>query len=1414
MSDNLLNPEFIFEVSWEVCNNAGGIYTVVSSKARTLYDEYDDNLIFIGPDVWRSSSDNPEFTEDPELFLSWRLKAREQGLVFKVGRWNIPGNPIAIIVDFTGFISQKDEIFKEAWEAYNLDSLSGGWDYVEPVLFGYAAGKVIESYFRCKHAARLDIVAHFHEWMTGAGVLYLHEKIPQIATVFTAHSTILGKSIASSDMALYSQLNQIDIENMTKELSIISKQSLEKLSAQSADCFTTVSSLTAEECSYFLKKEVDIITPNGFDDSIVPLADIFSEKREEARELMFKVAGILFGYKIERENCLLLGCGGRYEYKSKGLDIMLDSLGQLRDADLSKNLLVFVMVPANHYGPRKKLIEKLAHPEKEIEFEQKILTHGLHDAELDPIMKKIKEFGFSNGIEERVKIVFVPSVLNGGDGIFNKNFYDMLIGFDLTLFPVYYEPWGYTPLESLSFHVPTITTTLSGMGAWIKEKYDDTEDGIEILERDDENREEVVAQVVKNIVNFSRYSKKEFNRSREKAYYISRIALWKNLIKYYKQAYDIALRKVRNREDTFQIKEPIKLIDLEIKRPVSNKPVWKRLFIDANLPEKFRGLKELSNNLWWTWNDSASDLFEYIDSKLWNKVHHNPLVLLEEVSYRRFTELEADNYFLDTLNSVYDQFKEYMAKATDEVPKLAYFSMEYGFHDTLKIFSGGLGILAGDYLKEASDSNVKMVAVGLLYRYGYFKQELSISGEQLAIYNPQKFSHMCIEPIRDGKGNWKKIMIALPGRALYARIWKVNVGRIKLYLLDTDFNLNLEQDRSITHMLYGGDLENRLKQEILLGIGGIKMLSELGMKPDLYHCNEGHAAFIGLERMRVYIQHRKFSFLESLEIVRSSTLFTTHTPVPAGHDAFDEDLLRTYLAHYSQELDISWNQFTNLGKIHPDDVKEKFSMSYLAANLSMEINGVSMLHGDVSREILKDMWQGYFPEELNIGYVTNGVHFASWTAKEWKELYDSEFKDGFRDDLSNGEYWKAIYQVDDEKIWKIRLALRNKLIEYIRDRYRRNAKRRHQNPKDMIKVLDRLKKDCLTIGFARRFATYKRAHLLFKNLKRLEKIVNNPGKTVQFIFAGKAHPHDKGGQEFIKDIVAISKKEEFVGKIIFVENYDIELAQKMVAGVDIWMNTPTRPLEASGTSGMKAVMNGTLHFSVLDGWWVEGYQPEAGWALDQERTYENQDFQDELDSETIYSMLENEIVPLFYDRDSSGLPKSWISYVKNSIAHIAPAFTTKRMIDDYNNKYYSKLDSRTDDLQYDDYKMAKVLSSWKKKVSLEWGNIKIVSLKLPDPEKRMLKMGDKYHFRVVLDLANLTSDDIGIEIVIAEIGEREKVNIKKIEEFGFVGMKEGFGVYEIEISPHKPGAFNYGLRLFAKNENLPHKQDFPFVMWI
>jgi len=1343
MSDNLLNPEFIFEVSWEVCNNAGGIYTVVSSKARTLYDEYGENLIFIGPDVWRSSSDNPEFTEDPELFLSWRLKAREQGLIFKVGRWNIPGNPIAIIVDFTGFISQKDEIFKEAWEAYNLDSLSGGWDYVEPVLFGYAAGKVIESYFRCKHVAKLDIIAHFHEWMTGAGILYLHEKNPQIATVFTAHSTILGRSIASSDTALYSQLDQIDIENMTKELSIISKQSLEKLSAQSADCFTTVSSLTARECSYFLKKEVDIITPNGFDDSIVPLADIFSQNREDARNLMFKVAAILFGYEIERENCLLLGCGGRYEYKNKGLDIMLDSLGQLRDTtDLGKNLLAFVMVPANHYGPRKKLIEKLAHPEKKIEFEQKILTHGLHDAELDPIMKKIKELGFSNGSEERVKIVFVPSALNGKDGIFNKNFYDMLIGFDLTLFPVYYEPWGYTPLESLSFHVPTITTTLSGMGAWIKGRYDDTEDGIEIIERDDENREEVVAQVVNNIVNFSRYSEKEFNRSREKAYYISRIALWKNLIKYYKQAYDIALRKVRNREDTFQIKEPIKLIDLEMKRPVSSKPVWKRLFIDANLP------------------DSASDLFEYIDSKLWNKVHHNPLVLLEEVSYRRFTELEADSYFLDTLNSVYNQFKEYMAKVTDEVPKLAYFSMEYGFHDTLKIFSGGLGILAGDYLKEASDSNVKMVAVGLLYRYGYFKQELSISGEQLAIYNPQKFSHMCIEPVRDGKGNWKKIMIALPGRALYARIWKVNVGRIKLYLLDTDFNLNQEQDRSITHMLYGGNLENRLKQEILLGIGGIKMLSELGMKPDLYHCNEGHAAFIGLERMRIYIQHRKFSFLESLEIVKSSTLFTTHTPVPAGHDAFDEDLLRTYLAHYSQELDISWNQVTNLGRIHPDDENEKFSMSYLAANLSMEINGVSMLHGDVSREILKDMWQGYFPEELNIGYVTNGVHFATWTAKEWKELYDSEFEDGFRDDLSNEEYWKAIYQVDDEKIWKIRLALRNKLIGYIRDRYRRNAKRRHQNPKEIIKVLDRLKKDCLTIGFARRFATYKRAHLLFKNLKRLDRIVNNPGKPVQFIFAGKAHPHDKGGQEFIKDIVAISKKEEFVGKIIFVENYDIELAQKMVAGVDIWMNTPTRPLEASGTSGMKAVMNGTLHFSVLDGW---------------------------------------------------GLPKSWISYVKNSIAHIAPAFTTKRMIDDYNNKYYSKLDSRTNDLQYDDYKMAKVLSSWKKKVS---GNIKIVSLKLPDPEKSMLKMGDKYHFRVVLDLANLTSDDIGIEIVIAEIGKSEKINIKKIEEFGFVEMKEGFGVYEIEISPHKPGAFNYGLRLFAKNENLPHKQDFPFVMWI
>jgi len=722
-----------------------------------------------------------------------------------------------------------------------------------------------------------------------------------------------------------------------------------------------------------------------------------------------------------------------------------------------------------------------------------------------------------------------------------------------------------------------------------------------------------------------------------------------------------------------------------------------------------------------------------------------------------------------------------------------------------------LGILAGDYLKEASDTNTDMVGVGLLYRYGYFKQKISVNGEQQEEYIHQNFGKMPIIPVRDETGAQMKITIHFPGRMVYVKIWKMNVGRIPLYLLDTDTSKNQEQDRKITSELYGGDVEYRFKQEMILGIGGIRALRDMNIRPDIYHCNEGHAAFIGLERLRRLRSKKNLKFGEALEVIRSSTLFTTHTPVAAGHDAFDENLLRKYMSHYPERLKITWEEMMKLGKINPDD---KFSMSYLAANMSQEINGVSKLHGEVSQEMFAELWKGYFPEENHIGYVTNGVHYPTWTANAWKSLYEKTFGNEFLTDISNAEYWKKIHTVDNAEIWSIRQKQREKLVNYVRDKIKYSWVKRYEDPKSLVEVLENINEHVLTIGFARRFATYKRGDLLLKNLDRLSKILNNKEMPVQLLFAGKAHPNDKAGQELIKKIIAVSKRPEFLGKIIFIEDYDIYLAKKLVQGVDIWLNTPTRPQEASGTSGMKAVMNGALHFSVLDGWWVEGYRQNAGWALPKESVYENHELQNELDSQMIYTILENDIVPLFYNRDRNNIPNAWIEFIKKSIAEIAPQFTTKRMIDDYKEKYYSKLYQRSELLRKDDNQLAIEISNWKKNIRKDWAEMEIISAKFPDYEKNPMNIQKDFIGEVEINLKQLPPEEIGVEVIICDKSGSDKHVISEKYTAELTSVKDKIAKYIIKGSPQKSGFYNYAVRIYAKNKLLPYPQDSGLVMWV
>ena len=850
---------------------------------------------------------------------------------------------------------------------------------------------------------------------------------------------------------------------------------------------------------------------------------------------------------------------------------------------------------------------------------------------------------------------------------------------------------------------------------------------------------------------------------------------------------------------------------MKIKADYANAPQWKEVTIKSTLPSELKCLDELAHNMWWAWNYEARNMWKSLDSDLYEEVGHNPVMLLDRLSYERKEAIVKDKAIMESVKQVYKKFRDYMDVEPDATrPSVAYFCMEYGINQVVKIYSGGLGMLAGDYMKEASDSNVNMCGVGFLYRFGYFKQTLSMDGQQIAKYDAQNFNSLPVERVLDENGQPMVVDVPYMNYQVHAYVWVMNVGRIKLYLLDTDNDMNSEFDRPITHALYGGDNENRLKQEILLGIGGILTLKKLGIKKEIYHCNEGHAALCNLQRLIDYIKEG-LSFNEALELVRASSLYTVHTPVPAGHDYFDESLFGKYMGGYPQMLGITWDEFIGMGRTNPEDHSERFCMSTFACNTCQEVNGVSKLHGWVSQRMFAPIWKGYYPEESHVGYVTNGVHFPTWTATEWRKVYAKYFDKNYIYDQSNESLWHAIYNMPDAEIWETRMALKKKLVNYIREKFAATWLKNQGDPSRVVALLDSITPNALYIGFCRRFATYKRAHLLFTDLERLSKIVNNPERPVKFIFSGKAHPADGAGQGLIKKIFEISQRPEFLGKIIFLEDYDMQLARRLVSGVDIWMNTPTRPLEASGTSGEKAEMNGVVNLSVLDGWWVEGYREGAGWALKQERTYQNQGYQDQLDAATIYSLLENEILPLYYNRNEQGFSEGWIKTIKNSIATIAPHYTMKRQLDDYYDKFYSKEAANFKKLAADNNRLAKELAAWKETVAERWDAIRVVSK--DDSALSAAETGKQYTLRYVIDEQGL-NDAVGLELVSIKTDKNGEEHIFSKREFKMVGRDGNNYTFEATFEPDVAGAFKSCVRMYPKNENLVHREDFCYVKWL
>lgn len=851
--------------------------------------------------------------------------------------------------------------------------------------------------------------------------------------------------------------------------------------------------------------------------------------------------------------------------------------------------------------------------------------------------------------------------------------------------------------------------------------------------------------------------------------------------------------------------------DISQSREVFN---LKKLFIEAKLPENLQPLEAMGHNLWWSWDAEATELFKSIWPEKWEEANYNPLTIIRMLNSFQTKELSENKAFVGQVNRVFKRFLAYMDVPFNSAkPSVTYFSMEYGLHISLRLYSGGLGVLAGDFLKEASDEAVDMNAIGLLYRYGYFQQQISLHGDQISDYPPQKFTELPLTPVRDKQGEWLKISVELQDRTVFAKIWVLKVGRINLFLLDADIDENAWEDRSLTHQLYGGDNEHRLKQEILLGIGGVKALKAMGIESDIYHCNEGHAAFMGLERIRSIMHWERLDFSTALEMVRASSLFTTHTPVPAGHDHFSTALMHQYFYHYIGELGLSMEQFMALGKILSDNVEEDFSMSHLAIRISKQVNGVSKLHGQVSREMFDVLYPGYIAEEVHIGHVTNSVHYPTWIAEPLDNLYRNYFGKDFLEDQSNPERWGKIKEVNDRQLYEIRTTLKRRLLVKIEEKLKEDLLKRGEHPSAIFKTIKGIQPDALVVGFARRFATYKRAHLLFSDLDRLAQLVNHPERPVLFLFSGKAHPADKGGQALIKHIIEVSRKPEFLGKVIFLEGYNMELAKYLVQGVDVWLNTPTRPLEASGTSGMKAALNGVVNFSVLDGWWAEGYRPDAGWALQLERTYKDQSLQDQLDAENLYNIFETEIVPTYFDKNEDGVPVQWVSYVKHIIADVAPRFTMKRMMDDYFEYFYQPLKSNYQALCEQENTINDFVQ-WKKDIQEKWEGLRRTDIRLMDTENESLVLGEPFDATLEIYLNGMAAQDIGLEVVLFRRIDEHKLELKTAQPMQLKEVGQGTAIFSCKYVPEYAGVLEYGFRVFPQHPLLAHRQDVPLVKWV
>jgi phosphorylase/glycogen(starch) synthase len=1384
----------LFEVSWEVCNKVGGIYTVVSSKARTATDQFGAHYVAVGPFGVETQSGAAAFEEEqaPEL-QRFTETCAARGLRVRVGRWRIAGRPRTVLVEFSSQFDQKDQILSAMWERFSVDSLHGGWDYVEPVVFGHAAALAIQVWhesFVVPEGGRS--LAHFHEWMTGAGLLHLRHASPEIGTVFTTHATVLGRALSATGLPPDRALAGRTPDQASTDLGLRAKHSLEAAATLAADVFTTVSSLTATEAELLLGRRPAPVTPNGIDPQwIAELAG--RAPRAALRERLSTIASQLCGRDLS--GALHLCLSGRYEFGNKGIDALLGA-ARLLDGRPGAPLVIWILVPAGNSGPRREVRQRVNAPLPLPSEPLGIAVHELIEPERDPVQEWCRQVGWASRSAPRVQLVQVPAYLHGADGLFDAPYEAVLAAMDLSVFPSFYEPWGYTPVESLAVGVPTISTDCAGFGLWAKSERLGPEHGVTVLERRGKDLETFVAALSAAIEEALASPRERGALSAACQATAARLD-WTRLWAFYQEAYAEAERRATLRAPLPKRRRPI--------LPVHAVPVAADRFphlapfdVSSSLPPELADLEVLSRNFWWSWDPEGQTLFQEVSPRMWRECEQNPVTFLRRVYPADLERVAADPEYRAKLERVSTRFHAYLEDWTRELDlgdgallspqhPVAYFCFEFGLHSSLRIYSGGLGILAGDHLKSASDLGLPLVAVGLFYAKGYVRQSLSPSGEQLSLDVRNDPRDLPLELVRRPDGEELRVEVNLAGDRVFLRAWRVDVGRVPLYLLDADCPENRVEARAVTERLYGGHSEDRVRQEIVLGRGGVRLLQELGLDPAVLHLNEGHAAFAALERVGRLVREEDLTFAEAAEVVRGTTVFTTHTPVPAGHDVFSEDLMRRYFADVERWIGRTWEGLLELGS----DAQGQggFNMTYLAASLAGWVNGVAEKHGEVSRALLHPFWSSLIETEVPVTHVTNGVHLPTWVRPGIAALLGA----GQRA-VRPQDFAAAALALDDGALWSERRRAKAELLAEVRHSLATKFTARSDSPKLLARLLDRLPDDGLVIGFARRFAPYKRATLLFQDLERLQRLLSNPARPVLFLFSGKAHPADAAGKELVRKVVELSRKEPLLGRVVFLEDYDMELARVLVQGVDVWLNNPIRPLEASGTSGMKVAANGGLNLSVLDGWWIEACDGRNGWAIGGGRVFDDQALQDQLDNEHLLQLLEEQVVPLFFERDARGLPRGWLDRVRHDLHTIPEVFNTDRMVSEYRDRAYVPLARFRTRLCADGFSGARSLAAEHRRLTKGFDELRIQGVRIGALDK--LRTGDPLDAEVDLSLGSLQPADVVVELVVGyRAGERDLRTPRIVELEPLGPPKDGVlhlrGAHFLESS----GRWAYGVRV-------------------